>query len=716
VSAPRMIFGLALLAAVGASDRAPAARAQEQAPTFRSATTVVEVDVVVRDGKRQFVADLTAGDFEILDDGVPQEVSALYRVIGPGDQLMGTPEPPPLPPPPPQQVQRVIVLFFDQAHMQPGGVDRARQAAVAFVQGSFRQGDVGGVIDGSRMVGNRLTGVKEELVKAVQGIRPAPEMSQALRELREWPRFVDVVEAWRVTRNERGVDPGPTLLDDVTERACRDRPGECENEAARATVEATCQSKSTGLVSQARQAGKMTISTVETLANGLARLPGRKTVIMLSEGFFTEDSWADLKAVVGRAARASVRIYAIDPRGLNRGSASSDTFSQESPNAPGALMNMQFDTNADGPNSLAVDTGGYVIRNENDFGKAFTEIDRDTSSYYIVGFKRSQPVDGKYHSLSVRVKRSGVSVRARKGYVASADGLPSALPAGMSEPPAAAARVPSSVASPPVAVEAPPVPAAAAAAIDTGTVVRSDGRPAVGGAVRAAPHSALEVERLRDTTASAKSGAPLPDALRRQAEEGWEAYRKGDVDTARTRLLAVAAQPAAPPWVHYVLGWSELALGRAAPASANWEKVRVAVPQFEAVYFDLADAYQRQGELAKAVAVMRDAEGRWPRDVEVYSALGVIQLARGAVDDAVGTFTKAVSIAPTDANACYNLAKTYEVRSVRAERMRKVGPGSGAGATALDDRSQAVAYYQKVVALGGPLAEQAKEALKRLGQ
>jgi hypothetical protein len=75
-----------------------------------------------------------------------------------------------------------------------------------------------------------------------------------------------------------------------------------------------------------------------------------------------------------------------------------------------------------------------------------------------------------------------------------------------------------------------------------------------------------------------------------------------------------------------------------------------------------------------------------------------------------------VTVNGNEAIACYNLAKTYELRSVRAERLKKVGPGSGAGATALEDRIQAVAYYQRVVTLGGPLVEQAKEGLRRLGQ
>jgi tetratricopeptide (TPR) repeat protein len=236
------------------------------------------------------------------------------------------------------------------------------------------------------------------------------------------------------------------------------------------------------------------------------------------------------------------------------------------------------------------------------------------------------------------------------------------------------------------------------------------------GTVRAAPRSAEDIVSIGGGVVSPKDESSLPPEASRLASQGWEAYQHGDVERARALLQEVVKQPAAPPWTHYVLGWSSLAAGAYGPAAASWEHVRSAVPQFQAVYFDLADAYQRQGEFSKAIAVLREAEKLWPKDVEVYSALGVIQLARGAVDDAIATFTKGVAADPKDANACYNLAKTYEVRFVRGERMRKAGPGSGAGSTSLEDKTQAIAYYQRVLALGGPLAEQAKEGLKRLGQ
>jgi VWFA-related protein len=689
-------------------------------PTFRAGTVVVEVDVIVRDKAGRFVTDLQPGDFEVQDEGKPVEVSALYRVVGPGDRAAGAaPEASPVPAPPPQQVQRVLVFLFDENHIQPGGFDRARKAAIGFLAEDFRQGDVGGVVSGGGMVNGRLTSSREELEAALKSLKPSAGVN-LVRELRDWPRFVDIIEAFRVTRNEAGYNPGPRVLDDVVERACRDRPDECAGPNQREAVEIQCGHKAIQLVNEGRLAGKQTLDTISGLANGLARLPGRKTIILLTEGFFIEDNWADLRGVVGRAARASVRIYALDTRGLNRGSASSDILNAAAP-SPELSAPSLGDTNADGPNSLAVDTGGYVIRNENDFGKAFAEIDRDTSSYYVVGFRTLAPPDGKYHGISVRVKRSGVSVRARKGYVSSE----TALAAGAGGPGVAppAAGVPTNppfippTGLPPTAeskVAAPPTPDAPA---PTG-----GGAPAAGAgveplAVRARPRVTDNVSELTSIGAGSAKGKPgANDAAVRQARNGWEAYQKGDLKSARELLGEASQAPTAPPWVHYAFGWSLFAAAEHAQAGAAWERVRSAVPEFEPVYFDLADAYLQQREFAKAVAVLRDAEGRWPKDVDIFNALGVAQLARGSVDDAVATFEKAVAVAPNDANACYNLAKTYEVRQVRSERLRKVGPGSIGVDSALQDRNNAITYYQRVLAIGGPLVDAAKEGLKRLGQ
>ena len=691
----------------GTLESRQASQPQQAQPTFRGSTTVIEVDVIVRDKARKFVGDLRAGDFEVFEDGVPQDISTVYRVVGPGEPVSpDSRDESALPPPPPQQIQRILVLFFDQAHIMPGGFDRAKKAALEFVKNDFRQGDVGGVVSGGTMANNRLTSVREELEAAVQSLKPAPEMSAVGRELREWPRFVDLYEAWRVVRREAANAPNAQFVSDqVVQRACMDQPDSCSRNGT-VMVESEVENKATQLVAQARVLGKQTLDTMNGLANGMARVPGRKTIIMMTDGFWVEDNLGSLRDVVSRAARASVRIYALDTRGLNRGLASSDIISAANPAQQQMAGPTLGDVSQDGPNSLAVDTGGYVIRNENDFDKAFKDIDRDTSSYYVVGFRTTQPLDGKFHGVEVKVKRPGVTVRARKGYLA----LPElAQPEPATKAPDTAAGAPA-----PAAKEAAP-PAAGAPATEAAAATVASPAPEPAGAVRLRPDMAAQVATLEPTLAKATSSAVFPADLMKQARDGWAAYQRGAVGEAQKALEAPAAHAAAPPWVVYVLGWSQYAQSQAVAAALSWERVRKAVPEFNAVYFDLTDAYLSQREFGKAIDVLRAAESRWPNNVEVYNALGVVQLARGALDDAIASFEKAAAVQPTDATAAYNLARTCEVRFVRATRQRQAGPGSMQLGKMFQDKDRAVEYYKRVISLGGPFVEQSKEGLKRLG-
>jgi VWFA-related protein len=145
-----------------------------------------------------------------------------------------------------------------------------------------------------------------------------------------------------------------------------------------------------------------TMRTLDELARGLAPMPGPKTVVLLSDGFDLSGkdvgplvrAAGTLRNVVGRLARAGARLYAIDTRGI-----------------AGAPDN--------GLNTLAIDTGGLVLFNLNNIGAAFDEVAADTNVYYVLGYQpENTRFDGKYRELDVRVKREGVTVRARKGYLA----------------------------------------------------------------------------------------------------------------------------------------------------------------------------------------------------------------------------------------------------------------------------------------------------------
>jgi VWFA-related protein len=129
-----------------------------------------------------------------------------------------------------------------------------------------------------------------------------------------------------------------------------------------------------------------------------------------------------MKMIVEAAEKAGVRIYSVDPRGLDQGFASSRIISAEAPRPlgesvkpdelppPGRSPRM---TNDDMLASLALDTGGLWIHNENNFERAFDKLARDNGSYYVLGYDASTgDHDGKF---TLRVKRPGVTVRARRG-------------------------------------------------------------------------------------------------------------------------------------------------------------------------------------------------------------------------------------------------------------------------------------------------------------
>jgi tetratricopeptide (TPR) repeat protein len=143
----------------------------------------------------------------------------------------------------------------------------------------------------------------------------------------------------------------------------------------------------------------------------------------------------------------------------------------------------------------------------------------------------------------------------------------------------------------------------------------------------------------------------------------------------------------------------------------RWEHVRSTVPEFEPVYFDLVDGYLQLDRARDAIAVLRAAERRWPADAEVYNALGVIQVRRGALDDAVESFGKAIKAQPASALGYFNLGRAHEMRYARA---RRYIPTTGGYVGGGDDRRNAIANYQKYVELGGPFEQSAKEGLARL--
>jgi VWFA-related protein len=514
-------------------------------------------------------------------------------------------------------------------HLTPGsGFDRARKAAEDFLRERFREGDVAGIVAGDKMINNRLTSVRQELVDAMKQVKPRSDTRTRFIELsREWPRLMNEEEALRVARGER------EWMQAAVTRACGDEPEQCP------VADSAVRQKGQKLAGEIQRASLATLSSLNALASGLARIPGPKSVVFLSDGFVAQEIETTLRSVVGQVARAGARVYAIDVRGLDR-AGQRNLIDQSQVDDPAGPV-IRTDSVADGPNSVAVDTGGLMIRNENNIGRALDRIAEDAGTYYVLAYQPSNAdFDGKYRPIQVRVKREGLRVRARKGYLA----LPPArmLKPQPVEPPD---RVEDAAAAPAAAVVTGETPTAGAPLEPVGplpstpTIVDAPAGSAPSGGVRLRPDIEGRVKAL-----SARDGADLGDLVK----QGWDAYQRGDVATAAAVLGKAAAAPDARPWVYYALGMSQAGLGRLDDAINSWERVRRAVPDFEPVYMDLADTYAAKADLTTALAIVREAEKRWPNSADVHSAIGVIHVRRGALDDGIKELTRVTELAPED--------------------------------------------------------------------
>lgn len=370
--------------------------------TFKSSTELVEVDAVILDKAGNFVPDLKQESITLFENGKPQNIQQFFMVshelLSDGPAPSGD-----------AGAHRVFVILFDEAHLATESLQRAKLGAEQFVREMFTPDDAGGVFLRGGMFHGHLTSDKGELLSGIRSVQPAFETRQAiLAPFRQWPRIPSEDDAARIA------DGAHEVTDRLGADACKEDPVSCASDGGISEVENQIQQKARLYVRQARMMAAQTVSNIETVARGLAKIPGRKTVVFISEGFFIQGDRSTVEIAAAQAARSGITIYSIDARGLINGlSINPDvTMTQRS-------RSTAFDTGEDGPNILTGETGGFIVRNIDEITRAFGLIVRDTSSYYVIGYQPDNPnMDGKVRKLEIKTNVPGLHVRARKSYAA----------------------------------------------------------------------------------------------------------------------------------------------------------------------------------------------------------------------------------------------------------------------------------------------------------
>ena len=402
----RTLAALALLLC-GAAAGSPHA---QQRPVFRSTREVVSIDVVVRDREGKVVRGLTAADFEVREDGQAQAVTALAfqeiaetaptpsRTAGllsgiearMSNAAGGAPAEAPASPLTAEAVagRRLIVLLFDTSSMQPEDVQRAVDSARRYVAAQMSAADLVAVatVSSSLDVLTDFSGERERVDLALG----------------------------RLAHAEGLATEAPAAATAATDEA-----------AAAAEEPATAEASELDMFNN-----DVRLRALRTLADTLAPIEQKKAIVYFSAGMQRsgQDNLVELRSAINAAIRAHVAIYPIDVRGLQAVVPGGDAR-QGSGRGQGmfsgrgvAQQFSQLASSQDTLTSLAGDTGGRAFTDTNDFGDAFTRVQRDMSAYYLLGYSSTNPAkDGRFRRVQVRVKREGVRVEARAGYYAARD-------------------------------------------------------------------------------------------------------------------------------------------------------------------------------------------------------------------------------------------------------------------------------------------------------
>jgi VWFA-related protein len=382
--------------------------ADDKDEVVRITTNLVQVDVVVtKDG--QPVPNLKAEDFDIYEDGRRQNITSFAFISNVSSRsLSAAPDkaaadaPPGIPPEPvnPDAPHRTIAVVVDDLGLSVESMNAVRRQLRNFITEQVQPNDLVAIIRTSGEIGalQQFTNDKRLLSRAVDQLR------------------------WNVCSRLRSVFP--------------------RYEQVRTKFEwESCDQFS----------GKNTNRALDIVLDALARVPGRKSMVLMSddlplvrpgedESMITVGSTsggsymsglADFYKIIEKAIRSSVVIYSVDTQGLQVTSVTAaDNWNEiprpgqtkpsplDDPRPANALIqqhSLMLQQRREGAAMLAKKTGGFQVRNSNGF-----QLDRileDQSGYYLLGYRPTdETFNRQFHQIKAKVKRSGLTVRTRFGF------------------------------------------------------------------------------------------------------------------------------------------------------------------------------------------------------------------------------------------------------------------------------------------------------------
>ncbi len=417
----RLLPGLliALLAVVIAQEQPPA-------PTFRTEANYVRVDAYpTKDGVP--VTDLAKDDFEVFDQRAPQKIEQFEHIVVRGNL--------------PQELRiepqtvaesraalqnpraRVFVVFLDTGHVEVDGSHRIRQPLIDTLNRLIGEDDLVALMTPemsaldlafarkTTTIEGLLTrhwpwGERDQLIPTdpveqnYEACFGTAQQSAVTRELIARRREKQTIDALQdLVRYLRGAREERKAVIVITDGWVLYTPSAVLANTAPASGPGVGLNPGTG-----------------RLQIGDAHMPGTppqndcgRDLMFLAQ----IDDATTYRELLNEANYANTSFYPLDPRGLP---VFDSPITQPLPLEADAAALRQRATSL---RALAESTDGLAMLGNNDLSASFRRIVADLSSYYLLGYYSTVRLDGRFHAITVHVKRAGVEVRARRGYQAA---------------------------------------------------------------------------------------------------------------------------------------------------------------------------------------------------------------------------------------------------------------------------------------------------------
>jgi VWFA-related protein len=396
-------------------------------------TTLVQLDVTVTDKSGRAITDIRPDEIEVYENGQKQDISYFSFISiarKPAAETDRKKEDKTAVPVPartlrPEQVKRTIALVVDDLTLSFESANRVRNALKKFVDEQMQDGDLVGIIRTGAGMGalQQFTSDKRQLYAAIEKVR----WNGSAR-----GRFgsFDAVEPTNAERR-RAMGDAEVHVDDIKE----------EKEFNNSSREFRDSVFTTG-----------TLGALKFIVGGMKELPGRKSVVLFSDGFKLFNSVEQgaseagrlmdfMKELIAEANRAAVVFYTIDARGLETTSLTAadspifDPFPVADVSGSKVVGNPASDLSRSisdrsgelfetqqGLVYLAKQTGGFPIINQNDLSGGVNKILED-QSYYLVAYQPDaetfDPNVRRFNKIEIKIKRDGAKVRYRSGFFTS---------------------------------------------------------------------------------------------------------------------------------------------------------------------------------------------------------------------------------------------------------------------------------------------------------